>query len=90
MPNDKESLSVKFNRFANEFGNDVFSTNGQVLYCQVTQHVETGKHKSNLIKMKNKKQTLLSSDFFADSKNRKFNSDLVSALISHDISFWQI
>jgi len=64
MPKIKSCLSEQLRQYVNEFGADILSSNGKILYCQscdkvlnpnknikkfqVRQHLETAVHTKNL------------------------------------------
>ena len=78
-----EIKSQKLKRYVKEFGNNIFSTNGIIIRCdvcdakvnadkrfQLTQHVQTDKHQFNLKKKNDsnyKKQLILSDEMFKES-----------------------
>jgi len=84
-----------------EFGARMFSTDGKVLYCNycdvkvgseirfnVTQHINTDKHK-NSVKRKEKNQNALElgkvQQLVSNSKKSSFNKDLCSEMLSANI-----
>jgi len=101
MPKDKQPLSSRLKCFVSEFGACTFSTDGKVLYCKycdvkvgsekrfnVTQHINTDKHK-NAIMRKEKTQNTLElkkvQQLVSNSKKSSFNKDLCSAMLSANI-----
>lgn len=99
MPKVKVSLSSQLNNYVSEFGPEVFSTDGKILYCKicdikcgsakrfnVTQHLATGKHlKLVAQKQKNANIKKAQQHFLTDSKKSCFNKDLCSAMLSANI-----
>jgi hypothetical protein len=84
MPKVKPSSSLRLREYINEFGDDVFSTDGKILFCKIcsvkvasekkitiTQHLSRDKHVKGLEmnKAKNKTQA-----FFTDTLTNSFNS----------------
>src|SRR5438309_1989155 len=72
MPKVKGKRSQLLNEYVKEYGNKVFSTNGDQIYCnvcethinvtqksQMDQHINTNVHKSKLMKFNNKSQTFI-------------------------------
>jgi len=101
MPKVKQHLSSRLNCFVSEFGARMFSTDGKVLYCNycdvkvgsekrfnVTQHINTDKHK-NSVKRKEKNQNALKlgkvQQLVSNSKKSSFNKDLCFVMLSANI-----
>lgn len=72
MPKPKQSLACRLRAYVSEFGDNIFTTNGTILYCKicdikvagekkinVSQHVARDKHIMGLEKKINKKYLLL-------------------------------
>jgi hypothetical protein len=87
MLKTKKSNSAKLRQYVKDFGSDLFSTDGIILYCQVceksinadtkfqvSQHIETGKHANNLRKYNERnstKQTLIDKEVLINSFGKK-------------------
>jgi hypothetical protein len=103
MPKIKSCLSEQLRHYVNEFGADILSPNGKILYCQncdkvlnpnknikkfqVRQHLETAAHAKNLERAKNKKQTFIDLEKESSTNISIFLLELTIALISADIPF---
>lgn len=99
MPKVKVSLFSQLNNYVSEFGPEVFSTDGKILYCKicdikcgsakrfnVTQHLTTAKHlKLFAQKEKNVNIKKAQQHFLTDTKKSCFNRDLCSAMLSANI-----
>lgn len=99
MPKVKVSLFSQLNNYVSEFGPEVFSTDGKILYCKicdikcgsakrfnVTQHLTTAKHlKLVAQKEKNVNVKKAQQHFLTDTKKSCFNRDLCSAMLSANI-----
>jgi hypothetical protein len=95
----KLNCSSKIAGFVKQFGEDVFTTDGTVLFCKicekavnhekkyfVTQHCESGKHKALAQKASNKsKPQLIQQSMQVSGKKSKFNLDMCNAFIAADI-----
>ncbi|XP_022180013.1 uncharacterized protein LOC111040403 [Myzus persicae] len=99
MPKVKVSLSSQLNNYVSEFGPEVFSTDGKILYCKicdikcgsakrfnVTQHLTTGKH-LKLVAQREKNINIKKAQqhFLTDTKKSCFNKYLCSAMLSANI-----
>jgi hypothetical protein len=100
MPKYKVSDNSRLNSFVNQLGNDVFSTDGTVLFCKicevkvaadkkftVEQHISRIKH-INGVELKKKNQQSASKFqrlITEPSKKSCFNEDLCRALLSANI-----
>ncbi|KAL4085242.1 hypothetical protein QTP88_027101 [Uroleucon formosanum] len=100
MPKIKTSVNARLRAFVSEFGDDIFSSDGTVLYCKVCevkvasekkftieQHISRIKHK-NGIERKHLKQS--QSFLTTSSKKSTFNYDLCQALLSANIPLHKI
>lgn len=100
MPKIKTSVSARLRAFVSEFGDDIFSSDGTVLYCKVCevkvasekkftieQHISRIKHKNGIErKHKNGIEYKQSQSFLTtSSKKSSFNYDLCQALLSANI-----
>ena len=97
MPKSKPLFSSKLRKYVNEFGGDIFSTDGTILFCKVCevrvsaekkftiqQHVASNKHIIGVQK-KNDKETSCLQTLITTSSNSCFNSDLCKAFLSANI-----
>jgi Protein of unknown function (DUF 659) len=97
MPKSKPLFSSTLRKYVNEFGGDIFSTDGTILYCKVCevrvsaekkftiqQHVASNKHIVGVQK-KNDKKTSCLQTLITTSSNSCFNSDLCKAFLSANI-----
>jgi len=100
MPKIKTSVSARLRAFVSEFGDNIFSSDGTVLYCKVCevkvasekkftieQHISRIKHK-NGIELKHLKES--QSFLTTSSKKTTFNYDLCQALVSANIPLHKI
>ena len=98
MPKIKQTASQHLRNLVNEFGSEIFSTDGQILYCKlcetrvasekrftVQQHVTREKHKRVIALDHLKKQRLLQVKPLLTEGSCKFSLDLCEALISANI-----
>ena len=97
MPKIKPSLSQHLRNLINEFGNDVFHTNGTVLFYQicdkvetekkfrVQQHVSCMKHQLSMERLNAKKQSLINFTSISNGGMCTFSLDLCEALMSANI-----
>ena len=98
MPKDKQEKSSVLRGYVTEFGKNVFSTDGKILFCvpcekvvsaeknfQVNQHLSTGKHKSAVLRSERSKQPLVQPQLENQGKIFPFSFDLCTAFISHVI-----
>lgn len=105
MPKEKSSLVAQMRSFVSEFGEQVFSTDGKILFCKpcgikincekrfsVVQHVSTFKHNRSVKRHSDKKD--LSQKLITQSapttKKSTFNFDLCKALLSANIPLKKI
>lgn len=102
MPKIKSSTSSRLRDYVNEFGKDVFTTDGTILLCKICnikvaaekkfsiqQHISRVKHINALTSMKNKineKPQQLLSDMLSNN-NYSFNKELCMAMLSANIPF---
>jgi len=98
MPKVKISSSLHLRAFINEFGEDVFSTDGTILFCKIcsvkfasekkftiTQHLSRDKHCKGLEMKKAKNTNDKTQAFFTDTLTNSFNKDLCFAMLSSNI-----
>ena len=105
MPKVSSSIGKKLNDFVKEFGSDVFSTDGSVLFCKVceksvnfekkyfiSQHVQTAKHQNAANKTKpGDQQTSLLTTFSAStSRKSTFSLELCKAFVDAGIPLWKL
>lgn len=104
MPKESASVSTKLNKLLREFGKDIFSTDGSVLFCKfcetkvnfekkyfVTQHLSTAKHKMSANKSVDPKKTCLLQNFKGISQGQsQFSLDLCKALLDANIPLWKL
>lgn len=100
MPKAKPSQASRLRKFVVEYGEDVFSTDGEVLLCKlccrtiaadgkdkVTQHVNTAKHQSNVKCQMKSKQPILT---FDTSKKSTFSLELCRVFVEANIPIYKI
>lgn len=98
MPKVKPSSSLRLRAYINEFGEDVFSTDGKILFCKIcsvkvasekkftiTQHLSRDKHVKGLEMNKAKNSKYTTQAFFTDTLTNSFNKDLCFAMLSSNI-----
>jgi hypothetical protein len=69
MPKDESSLSSRLRNYVREFGENIFSTDGQIILCKlcevkvchdkrysITQYIKTDKHLKSVNLRKNKQR----------------------------------
>jgi hypothetical protein len=91
--------SVKLKLFVQEFNNENFTSDGQILFCQacskkvndmkkfyVKQHIDTTSHKESVKRFKSKQEFIKKSI----GKKSDFNYELCEALIAADIPFFKL
>ncbi len=99
------SSKQKLNNLVKEFGGEILSTDGTVLFCKVcektvnyekkyfvTQHLETSKHKAAATRNTGEKKACLISTYSAaaSSRQNQFSVDLCKAFIDADIPLWKL
>lgn len=102
MPKVKNE-SAKLRQFVEEFSNNVFKTDGKVLYCiicdqpvpvtkrfQVLQHLNTNKHQKHNNLGEKSKQTFIKNTFENLNKQQSFAFDLCQAMLESDIPLWKL
>jgi len=95
MPKVKSCISHNLKNLVNDFGSDIFSTDGEILFCKicgtkvaaekrftVQQHITRQKHIRGLDQMNSKKQRLLQLE---PEVICNFSAELCEALISANI-----
>jgi len=104
MPKVRCSVTDKLNKLVCEFGNDIFSTDGSVLFCKVceksvnfekkyfvTQHTEGASHKRAVETKGSASKTPLLKTFVATSNRQsEFSFDLCNAFVSAGIPLWKL
>lgn len=105
MPKEKSSLVARMRSFVSEFGEQVFSTDGKILFCKpcgikincdkrfsVVQHVSTFKHNRSVKRHsdKNELSQKLITQSAPTTKKSTFNFDLCKALLSANIPLKKI
>jgi hypothetical protein len=96
MPKVRSSKTCKAIKYVSEFPNEHLQSDGQILYCaaceksiaieqrfQVTQHLQTNKHKENKNRKLKFKQNFFS--ITSSSVSNTINIDLCQAFIKADI-----
>lgn len=106
MPKVKEPLSKRLLSYEKEFGENIFSSDGEVLRCkccdknvvadqrsQVQQHVETKMHRQAIERRKSvpSSSTPLLTNFVKQSEKQKnFHRDLCTTFMAADIPLYKI
>lgn len=103
MPKVKACTSKKLDSFVKEFGSDVFSTDGSILFCKaceksvnfekkyfISQHLETSKHKTAKDKKDGKTPTLIPTCFQLSSRKSEFAMDLCRSFVDAGIPLWKL
>jgi len=98
MPKEKSSLSSRLRSYVREFGENIFSTDGQVILCKlcevkvghdkrysITQHIKTEKHLKSVSLSQTKKQNVQSLLTNTVLNKDPFCVDLCKALVSANI-----
>lgn len=101
MPKCKSSCSIRLKSFVDEFGKDVFSTDGTVLYCKVCeikvgserrftveQHSKTAKHIRTADRQKQTQSQQLISNVV--DKKSSFYMDMCRAFLGANIPFHKV
>lgn len=104
MPPVRSSHSSLLGKYVKEFGSDIFSEDGKILFClvceksvsvkkkyDVVQHINTSRHKER-VKHKSKvtQQLITGSVGEQSSSSDPFFKDLCLALVSCDIPLWKL
>lgn len=105
MPKVKESASVKLKAFVSKYGENIFSTDGRILFCKICdvrvaaekkftieQHMSREKHKRGLQRLENKSSVNLQQMLLGDtcSTFSPFCEKLCEAFLSADISLHKL
>jgi len=101
MPKAKSSVSSRLHSYVNEYGNNIFSSDGEVLFCKVCnvkvsalkrftveQHISREKHTRGVERQKESvkpKTQLLLTDTSITSKKSSFNLELCQTLLLANI-----
>jgi hypothetical protein len=97
MPKISKTISSKVSQYVNEFPNETFKSDGQVLLCVacekpvsttqrslIIQHIATRKHKESIQRKEKFKQSFYSSTPTSSNSKSVFYTDLCLALIRSD------
>lgn len=98
MPKIKPSMTSVLSKYVSEFGENVFSNDGSILFCKlceirvsanrryiVTQHLKTEKHIRAINRNKNETTSKVQQQLTLSSKKSTFSKDLCKALLSANI-----
>lgn len=98
MPKIKPSDRCRLRAYVQEFGENIFSTDGKILFCKVcevkvaaekkftiTQHISRDKHLRALNRKKEKEDNEKTQMFLNTTTNSSFNSELCSMMLSANI-----
>jgi hypothetical protein len=98
MPKSKPSMKNVLNKYVDEFGENIFSSDDSVLFCKlcetrvsaerryiVTQHLKTDKHTRSVNRHKNATTSKIQQQVTLYSKKCTFSKDLCKALLSANI-----
>ena len=99
MGKEKSSTCATLKRYVSEFGSDIFSTDGHVLYCKmceikinfekeynISQHMKTDKHQKSVKRQNDQEQRKLQQLLTNQSSAKSnFNKDLCQAMVSANI-----
>jgi len=99
MGKEKSSTCTTLKRYVSEFGPDIFSTDGHVLYCKmceikinfekkynISQHMKTDKHQKSVKRQNDQEQRKLQQLLTNQSSAKSdFNKDLCQAMVSANI-----
>lgn len=96
MPKVKQNHNSKLKKYVSEFGENIFSTDGLILYCKICdvkvssekkfhiqQHIGRDKHKNALAKIENSKK--IQPFINKNTIKSDFNYDLCNALVAANI-----
>lgn len=104
MPKVPSSTKEKLNKFVSEFGRDIFSSDGTILFCKVceksvnfdkkfhvSQHLNGKYHKDAALMKKNEKKSCMLTSFVQmTARESQFSMDLCSAFVNAGIPLWKI
>jgi len=98
MPKNKQSISSLLSKYVNEFGKNVFSSDGSALFCKlcevrvsadrrytVTHHLKTDKHSRAINRYQNATISKVQQQLTLCSKKSTFSKDLCQTLLSANI-----
>jgi len=98
MPKSKPSMKNVLKKYVDEFGENIFSSDGSVLFCKlcetrvsverryiVTQHLKTDKHTRFVNRHQNATTSKIQQQVTLYSKKCTFSEDLCKALLSANI-----
>uniref|UniRef100_A0A2S2PVS2 CGG triplet repeat-binding protein 1 n=1 Tax=Sipha flava TaxID=143950 RepID=A0A2S2PVS2_9HEMI len=98
MPKIKPSNRCRLRAYVQEFGENIFSTYGNILFCKVcevkvvaekkftiTQHMSRDKHLRALVRKKEKEDNEKTQMFLNTTTNNSFNLELCYMIISANI-----
>lgn len=103
MPKHKKSLACRLRAYVSEFGDNIFTTDGTVLYCTicnikvsaekkftVNQHVARDKHILGIEKKNQQKISTTQTLLTTPSTASTFNYDLCKALLCSNIPLFKL
>jgi len=103
MPKVTRTNRSKVGLYLEEFQNETFKSDGEVLYCQcfeksvsidqrgqVIQHINTSKHRGNRDRKLKFQQNFMSTSSASTNSKSAFNDDLCRALIRSDIPLFKL
>lgn len=103
MPKPKQSLACRLRAYVREFGDNIFTTDGTVLYCKicdikvssekkfnVSQHIARDKHIIGLEKKNQQKISTTQTLLNGPSTASTFNYDLCKALLCSNIPLYKL
>jgi len=103
MPKVARTKRSKVSIYLEEFPNETFRSDGQVLCCQscdksvsidqrgqVIQHINTSKHRGNKVRKLIFQQNFISTSSTSTNSKSVFNDDLCRALIRSDIPLFKL
>lgn len=98
MPKNKQSISSVLSKYVNEFGKNVFSSDGSALFCKlcevrvsadrrytVTHHLKTDKHSRAINRHQNATTSKVQQQLTLCSKKSTFSKHLCQTLLSANI-----
>lgn len=98
IPKSKPSMNNVLKKYVTEFGENIFSSDGSVLFCKlcetpvsaerryiVTKHLKTDKHTSYVNRHQNAKTSKIQQQVTLYSKKCTFSKDLCKAFLSANI-----
>ncbi|KAE9536601.1 hypothetical protein AGLY_007003 [Aphis glycines] len=96
----KQSTSARLSNYVSEFGSEILSTDGYVLFCKVcelkinfekkfnvSQHIRTEKHIKSVKRQKDQVQRKLQQLLTNQPTKSEFNKDLCKAMVAANILF---